>query len=159
LQLALNRANSVYLCVFAGFVIGIWVILDLGSAFLTAPRDLSGRWKLAGDSGEAKPAEFTVAQSGEFVRFAFERGPTFDVVLATSPTAAGQLYSFRGHGWSAWGSGSGVGEILDFKFLPPGNFHGSIPSGTYQRERIGQGDATQLQSPGQSPQGSSPNGH
>ena len=43
-HVALNRASLVYLVAFSVFAIGIWVILELGTAFLTAPRDLAGHW-------------------------------------------------------------------------------------------------------------------
>jgi hypothetical protein len=162
LNFALNRANSVYLCVFAGFVIGIWVILDLGSACLTAPRDLSGRWRLVNAPETVETAAaFSIAQSGRYLRFAFDRGPTLDVVLAESTDNNNpQTLTFQGQGWNVTGTESSHGDCLNFTFQHPAASGSSPPSGTYQRERIGQEDAPPLQSTPRQPQPSSPNaGH
>jgi hypothetical protein len=153
LRFALNRANSVYLCVFAGFVIGIWVILDLGSAYLTAPRDLSGRWRLVnGPAAVETPAAFSIAQSGRYLRFAFDRGPSLDLVLAESTDNNNrQTLTFQGQGWNVTGTGSLYGDSLNFTFQHPALSGPSLPSGTYLRERMGQEDSPPLQSTVQPP--------
>jgi hypothetical protein len=127
---ALNRANSVYLCVFAVFVLGIWAILDLGSAFLTAPRDLSGTWRLVNppSTADALPT-FSIDQSGRYVRFAFDRGQSVDVVLTQSMNNNRQTLHFQGEGWNVTGTGSPVGDNLIFTFQPPSS-NQSPPSGT-----------------------------
>jgi hypothetical protein len=158
LSYALNRANSVYLCVFAGFVIGIWVILDLGSAYLTAPRDLSGRWCLVNAPGTiGTPAAFSIAQSGRYLRFAFDHGPGIDLILAESMDTDQKILRFQGQGWNVTGTESLNGDGLNFTFLPPNRSIQSPPSGTYQRQRMGQEDPTPLQSTTQQPQPSPPN--
>jgi hypothetical protein len=155
LTFALNRANSVYLCVFAGFVIGIWVILDLGSAYLTAPRDLSGHWRVVdAPAADGSPAAFTVTQSGRYLRFAFDQGPRFDAVLTQ---ADGNNLNFRGQDWTVTGTGSPYGDTLNFKFQPPSHSGASPPSGTYQRQRMGQEDVTPLQLTARQPPPSPPN--
>ena len=146
MTIALNRANSVYLCVFAIFVLGIWAILDLGSAFLTAPRDLSGTWRLVNPPAPPDTtAAFSIDQSGRYVRFAFDRGPSVDVILTQSKSATGQTLTFQGDGWTMTGTGSSVGDNLNFTFQPPPS-NPSPPSGTYQRQRIGQEGSPGVQS-------------
>jgi hypothetical protein len=164
LSFALNRANSVYLCVFAGFLIGIWVILDLGSAFLTAPRDLSGRWQLVNTPATIEtpaafsPASFSIAQSGRYLRFAFDHGPSLDLVLAESTGNNNQqTLTFQGQGWNVTGTGPLFGDSLSFTFQPPPSSRPSPSSGTYQRERMGQEDPPQLQSTAPKPPPSSLN--
>lgn len=155
---ALNRANSVYLSVFAVFVIGLWVILDLGSAFLTAPRDLSGNWRLVDASQPSEsPSAFSITQSGRYLRFAFERGPKFDVVLANSAESSGQTLQFAGQGWNVTGVESATGDAMNFKFQSPAASGQSPLSGTYRRQRMGQEGSAPLQLPVQQPQPSPPN--
>jgi len=150
-SLALNRANSVYLSIFAVFVIGIWAILDLGSALLTAPRDLSGKWRLMNASPSAEtPASFSIAQSGRFLRFTIDGGPRFDVILAKSGDGDLQHLKFEGQNWNVTGTGSSASDKLDFKFQPPANSKLSPMSGTYQRLRMGP-DGSPLPSPTSQP--------
>ena len=108
MRLGMNRASLIYLVVCAVFTFGIWTILELGTAFLTAPRDLGGRWTLedAATPPEATPPEksFSISQSGEFVRFSPENGGQhFDVVLTQSSQSAektaNQTLKFDGDGW------------------------------------------------------------
>lgn len=143
---ALNRATSVYLCVFAVFVIGIWTILELGSALLTAPRDLSGNWRLLSTGNTQAPVQFNISQSGRYVRFAVDRGPQFDVVLASHTDPQADALSFQGDGWTVNGSGSPFGDSMKFTFQPPDSVQ-SPPSGTYQRQRMGQENSSPVQSP------------
>jgi hypothetical protein len=145
LAFALNRATSVYLCVFAVFVIGIWMILELGSALLTAPRDLSGNWRLLTAGSTQTPAQFNISQSGRYVRIAVDRGPQFDVVLARHTDPEGTTFNFQGDGWTVTGSGSSVGDSLKFTFQPPNSVQ-PPPTGTYQRQRMGQEIASAVQS-------------
>ncbi|MGA2443424.1 MAG: hypothetical protein ABSH08_20930, partial [Tepidisphaeraceae bacterium] len=120
------------------FVLGIWTILDLGSAFLTAPRDLTGTWRLLNPptSSPRQSESFSIAQSGKFLRFAFEAGPQFDVVLASASDHGYQTLTFEGNGWHVTGVGSPVGENMTFTFQPPSPRQAPL-SGTYQRQRIG----------------------
>lgn len=157
MSFALNRANSVYLCAFAVFVIGIWVILDLGSALLTAPRDLSGNWRMTAAPAGQTPAAFSIAQSGRYLRFTFDHGPRFDVVLAQSGDRDRQTLVFHGEGWNVTGTGSPVAETMDFTFQPPPESTPLTPSGTYQRQRMGQENSSPTQSTAQHPPDSSPN--
>jgi hypothetical protein len=135
----MNRASLVYLVVFSVFAIGIWVILDLGTSLLTAPRDLAGRWALVG--APAKQAEaFSIDQSGRYLRFTFENdGPSFDAVLRqNSPQAEGtasQNLIFDGGGWHVVGTGNGRTNDVKFSFRPPAGVQ-TPPAGTYRRERI-----------------------
>lgn len=158
---ALNRANSVYLSVFAVFVLGIWVILDLGSAFLTAPRDLGGAWKLqAGPANSAatfqSPTAFSIAQSGRYLRFNFDRGPSCDVILAESIEDGQRTLRFKGEGWDITGYCPSVGDTVKFSFQPPPDHPSPVP-GTYQRQRIGQENPPPVQSNAQNGPAAPPN--
>lgn len=157
MRIALNRANSVYLCVFAIFVLGIWAILDLGSAYLTAPRDISGSWRLINPpSAPDSAAGFSVDQSGRYVRFAFDHGPKVDVILTQSKSPSGQTLHFQGDGWTMTGTTVGVGDNLNFIFQPPLS-SAAPPSGTYRRQRIEQELPSQVQSNQQPAPSVSPN--
>jgi hypothetical protein len=157
LAVALNRANSAYLCLIAVFLIGIWIILDLGSAYVTAPRDLSGSWRLVKPSGPQPAAGFSVAQSGRYLRFAVDGGPTIDAIMQKSTADEGTTMSFRGGGWRITGSGPSVGQNLDFTFTPPRGIANGPPSGTYQRQRTGPDTVASVQSSPQRPPSSPPN--
>ena len=148
----LNRVGMAYLGVFVVFAAGIWVILEVGSAFLTAPRDLTGVWRFAGPQSDS----FSIAQSGRFVRFAVDGGPRFDVVMASASEGKNQTLIFDGQGWHITGSGPGVADLLDFTFHPPDS-QPAPRSGTYQRQRMGQSGTPGVRSPA-SPSASPPNG-
>jgi hypothetical protein len=154
MQAALNRATTVYLCVFAVFVVGIWVILEMGSALLTAPRDLSGNWRLVGGDGQTQ-AGFTVQQSGRFFRFVMDRGPRIDLVMASRKPEE-TTYHFQGQGWTVTGNGPSMGDSLNFSFQPPPGIE-PPPSGTYQRQRMGQVSGPGVKSATQPSQSPAPN--
>jgi hypothetical protein len=145
-KFGLNRASCAYLCIFAVFAVGIWAIIAVGGAYLTAPRDLSGKWRLEADSAtehsDPVPLDaFTVDQSGKYLRFTLQNNANIDVIMTQSSNAPGganwQSLSFEGQGWHVTGSGPEGGNELDFKFQPPGSQQ-SPPSGTYRRDRIDQ---------------------
>jgi len=148
LSFTLNRESAVYLCVFAAFLLGIWVILALGSTFLAAPRDLSGTWRLqspapaqtaAAMSAGSSPT-FSIDQSGRYLRFNFEHAPSADLLLANSSNNDSQTLIFSAPGWDIRAAGSSASDRLDFDFLAaPSQNH--PPSGTYQRLRMGQESA------------------
>ena len=144
MRLGMNRASLIYLVVCAVFTFGIWTILELGTAFLTAPRDLGGRWTLedAATPPEATPPEksFSISQSGEFVRFSPENGGQhFDVVLTQSSQSAGktanQTLKFEGDGWHVEAAASGPSDTIKFTFQGPTGFDGP-QSGTYRLEHM-----------------------
>jgi hypothetical protein len=138
----INRAGGVYLVIFALFAAGIWAILEMGNALLTAPRDLSGVWQYSGP----KTDSFTIAQSGRFLRFTVDGGPRFDVVMASTSPPNSQNLNFDGQGWHVTESGQALGDTLSFTFQPPASSPAPA-SGTYQRQRIGQPTAPPVQSP------------
>ncbi len=135
---ALNRATSAYVVVFVIFIVGIWVILDLGTAFLTAPRDLSGTWRLTGQPGtaDAPPPAFNIAQSGRFLRFTFDRGSVADLVMSKVTDGNRVVLTFAGQGWTVTGTGSPVSDSMAFDFHAPAEL-APPPAGTYQRQRMG----------------------
>ena len=145
MHLGMNRASLAYLAVCAIFALGIWAILEMGTAYLTAPRDLQGRWGLedAGtpQSDAATAAEgFSISQSGKFVRFSLENGEKhFDAVLTQSSQpaegTADQLLKFDGDGWHVQGVGSTASDAVKFTFQGPQGTQGPR-SGTYRLERI-----------------------
>ena len=146
MKFGLNRASSAYLCIFAVFFLGIWVIIEVGSAYLTAPRDLSGKWQLEADPAtepsDAPPLDaFTIDQSGKYLRLTLENSSNIDVIMTQTANAPGganwQSLSLEGQGWHVTGSGPESGNELDFKFEPPDS-QPSPRSGTYRRERIDQ---------------------
>jgi hypothetical protein len=136
-HLAMNRASLVYLVVCTVFAFGIWAILEVGTAFLTAPRDLDGRWK---PENVADTQGFSISQSGRFVRFSLENGSRhFDAVLTqSSPAAEGmanQLLKFDGDGWHVEGVGSTASDAVRFTFQAPAGVQGPR-SGTYRHEHM-----------------------
>ena len=139
MHLGMNRTSLVYLGVCAIFALGIWTILELGNAFLTAPRDLSGRWAPADPA--TPPAEgFSISQSGEFVRFSPDNGSQhFDVVLTQSSRpaegAADQILKFDGDGWHVEGTAFEASNAVNFTFQGPPGIQGPR-SGTYRLERM-----------------------
>lgn len=138
----LNRVSTVYLGIFVVFAAGIWVILEVGSAFLTAPRDLTGVWRITGGQADS----FSIAQSGRFVRFAVDGGSKFDVVLASASDGKSQTLNFDGQGWHVTGSGALVADSMNFTFRSPDS-QPAPRSGTYQRQRMGQPGAPTVKSP------------
>lgn len=145
MHVVLNRASLVYLVAFSVFALGIWVILELGTAFLTAPQDLAGRWALA-DAPAGQAEAFSIDQSGKYLRFSFENdGPSFDAVLTQSPKQAGgtpdQDLIFDGGGWHVVGTGNGTTNAVKFSFRPPAGIQ-APPTGTYRRERMDPANST-----------------
>jgi hypothetical protein len=134
----MNRTSLVYLVVCAMFALGIWAILAVGTAFLTAPRDLAGRW---GPADAAASGEgFSISQSGRFVRISPDSGGQhFDVVLTQSSRpaegTADQVLEFDGDGWHVEGIGSAAGDAVKFTFRGPAGIQGPR-SGTYRHERM-----------------------
>jgi hypothetical protein len=136
-HLGMNRASLVYLVVCVVFAFGIWTILEVGTAFLTAPRDLDGRWAPENASGAAG---FSISQSGKFVRFSLENGGRhFDAVLMQSSQpaegTANQLLKFDGDGWHVEGIGSTASDAVRFTFQAPAGMQGP-QSGTYRLQRM-----------------------
>lgn len=138
----LNRATAAYFCVFTIFAAGVWLILELGSIYLTAPRDLTGTWRLREAQSATASQAFSVDQSGKYVRFSFENGPHFDAVLSQSPDNPAhpgeQTLTFVGDGWHVTATGPTVGDVLEFSFTAP-TPQGPVKSGTYRRDRAGAG--------------------
>ncbi len=137
MHVALNRASLVYLVAFSVFAIGIWVILELGTAFLTAPRDLAGHWAPA-DAPAGGATAFSIDQSGKYLRFAFENGgPSFEAVLKQDSKLAGgaadQNLVFEGDGWHVVGTGSAAANAVKFSFYPPAGIQ-APPAGIYRRQ-------------------------
>jgi hypothetical protein len=147
----LNRVTSIYLCIFLLFAAGIWVILEIGSAQLTAPPDLNGIWHQLGP----QPASFTIAQSGKFLRLAFDNGPKLDLVMANSFDPAHPTMNFAGQGWQLSADGVFPADSVNFTFHPPSSTTAPA-SGTYQRQRMGQPNQPPVQSTPRS-DSSSPN--
>jgi hypothetical protein len=136
-HLGMNRASLVYLVVCAVFAFGIWTILELGTAFLTAPRDLGGRW-MPENAPEA--TGFSISQSGKFVRFTLDNGARhFDAVLTQSSHdtegTANQLLKFEGDGWHVEGIGSTASDAVKFTFQAPAGLQGPQP-GTYRLQHM-----------------------
>jgi hypothetical protein len=133
----MNRASVAYVVVCTVFALGIWAILEVGTAFLTAPRDLDGRWK-AENAPEAPG--FSISQSGKFVRFSMgEGGGHFDAVLTetrqATAGAANDLLRFDGDGWHVEGVGATASDAVRFTFRAPDGIQ-APRSGTYLHERM-----------------------
>jgi hypothetical protein len=83
----MTRASSVYVIMLLVFGGGLWLILLVGSTFLTAPPDLSGRWFLSdspiADTQEFDPEDKSMAieQSGKFLRLTFPETPPIDLKM------------------------------------------------------------------------------
>jgi hypothetical protein len=137
----LNRVTSIYLCIFLLFCAGIWVILEYGSACLTAPPDLNGAWHFAGP----QPASFAIAQSGKFLRLAVDGGPRLDLIMANTFDPAHPTMNFAGQGWQVTANGMFPGDSLNFTFHPPSS-QSAPASGTYLRQRMGQPSPPPVQS-------------
>jgi hypothetical protein len=138
-RLGMNRASLAYMAVCTIFALGIWAILEAGTAYLTAPRDLQGRWILE-DAGAQQGDEFSISQSGEFVRFSLENGTEhFDAVFTQSSHPAqgtgDQLLKFDGDGWHVEGVGSPASDTVKFIFQGPDGIH-RPRSGTYRLQHM-----------------------
>ena len=143
----MNKPTSVYIIFALALVVGLWLILSLGSAFLTAPPDFSGRWQLlpirevsgntvggqppdSSTDAAAEPTGMNLDQSGRFLRVTFDNGPRIDLVLAGSQVSAAVPPSltmqWTGNPWSAVFSGPVGGSKFDFHFAGPRtyDFHG-----------------------------------
>jgi hypothetical protein len=143
----LNRVTSIYLCIFLLFAAGIWVILEIGSAQLTAPPDLNGIWRQSTPQPTSFiPTSFTIAQSGKFLRLAVDNGPKLDLVMANSFDPAHPTMNFAGQGWQVNADGVFPADSLNFTFHPPSSTT-APSSGTYQRQRMGQPNSPPVQSP------------
>lgn len=142
MRLGMNRASLVYMTVCAIFAFGIWAILEAGTAYLTAPRDLQGQWVLE-DAGAQQGDEFSISQSGEFVRFSLENGGEyFDAVFRQSSHPAqgttDQLLKFDGDGWHVEGVGSTASDTIKFTFQGPDGIQ-KPRSGTYRLQHMNPG--------------------
>ena len=142
MRLGMNRASLLYMAVCAIFALGIWAILEAGTAYLTAPRDLQGRWLLE-DAGAQQDDEFSISQSGEFVRFSLENGAEhFDAVFTQSLRPAqgttDQLLKFDGDGWHVEGVGSTASDAVKFTFQRPDGIQ-RPRSGTYRLQHMNPG--------------------
>jgi hypothetical protein len=136
----LNKAATIYILAFTVFVLGIWLIIELGSIYLTAPRDISGTWSLRENPSAAPTQSFSVDQSGKYVRFSLHNGPTFDAILGqvldNQAQPGQQSLTFAGEGWQVVATGRPLADSLQFQFTPPSSVPGPR-AGIYQRERMG----------------------
>ncbi|HVT90438.1 MAG TPA: hypothetical protein VHD56_16410 [Tepidisphaeraceae bacterium] len=64
----MKRATNVYIIMLAVFALGIWVTLSVGSIFLHAPTDLSGRWQLKSATDPSITHDILIQQSGIYLR-------------------------------------------------------------------------------------------
>jgi hypothetical protein len=135
-----NRATSAYICVFTVFAVGVWLIIELGSIYLTPPRDISGTWRPRENPSASPIKTFSIDQSGKYVRFSLDNGPIFDAILRqttdNSSPAGDQTLIFTGDGWQVTSTGPATGDILQFSFTPPTS-QPAPKSGAYRRDRIG----------------------
>jgi hypothetical protein len=79
---AVNRSTIVYILMLGVFAVGLWLILDIGSALLTPPEDLAGDWELsplAGTGGDVQ--SLRVEQSGLFFTLSFTNGPSLHLKM------------------------------------------------------------------------------
>ncbi len=76
----MKNAITTYLLMFVASIVGLWLILHLGSR-LQAPPALEGTWLLHPQSSLQEPLTATIEQSGRFVRISFNGGPFIEYRL------------------------------------------------------------------------------
>jgi hypothetical protein len=116
MPLVLNRAAIVYLIAFIVFCIGIWAVLSLGSAYASAPPDLSGSWRKL--DPDASPT-FAIKQSGRFVQMQFaEKNLRLDLIL-NQPQSGQSPLTLTGDGWTITVVGLTPDGPANFIIQPP----------------------------------------
>jgi hypothetical protein len=115
MPLVLNRAATVYLIAFLLFCVGIWAVLSLGSAYATAPPDLSGSWH-SQDKGPDRT--FAIKQSGRFIQLQFAGQDDRLDLLLTHPATSQSPLVLTGDGWQIAVSNL-TASAADFSFSSP----------------------------------------
>ena len=122
MAIVLNRASVVYLIIFLCFCVGIWVVLSLGTTYLVAPPDLSGKWRSLDSDSPANA--FSISQSGQFVQLCIDHGPQLDLRLTDwegdpEKDTAKPLTLAGSGGWIVTLTPLSMGNCYQFNFQPP----------------------------------------
>jgi hypothetical protein len=140
MPITMNRATLVYLCVFSVFALGIWVIVEMGSLYLRAARDMSGDWTAVTTPAPEQMSGFSINQSGRFLQLATTMGPPMDLIMShASRPADGESESIEltGKAWHVTAVFPPVGDYAEFRFSPAPQEKGGWAA-TYRRKKMGQ---------------------
>jgi hypothetical protein len=137
MAIVLNRATVVYIIIFLCFCVGIWVVLSMGTTYLVAPPDLTGKWR--SQETDLPANSFTIAQSGEFIQLNLDHGPQLDLRLTNWQGDQGKdtvkpLKLEGSGGWIVTLTPASMGNSYQFNFQPPAGTDPKM-AGTWRCQR------------------------
>jgi hypothetical protein len=111
-----SRPAVVYLVMIVVLIVGLWLVLEIGS-YLSTPEDLAGKWQMPSADAIGGPG-FNVEQSGKFFQIVFDHGPQLDLKLkSTSPTV------LSNDKWKLTIAGRDGSDDKNFDLTGPQNAH------------------------------------